>query len=268
MKCRHVQKTLIATSGRRKLSPEVHAHLDDCPRCRRWQTRLQELDDAVSKLPVPSSHGAKAAFVQRMFAGPAAPSRRWHEWIPGRPWQKIAVAVAVSLLLILIWSGVFTREGGSDRPAAPQADPLLAAVLQRHAELATAQSSTQRIRTLTNLSEDLDRETRNLARVARAEDLEALVILYENVVKKGIVTQADEVSPDDRSKLLAEIADRLFRTSQSAEQMAHDVPPAAADPLRRIARIARDANTVLRTKAKTDVAIQDLDPLRHLPAGG
>jgi len=268
MKCRHVQKTLIATSGRRKLSPEVHAHIAECPRCRRWQTRLNELDYAVTILPVPNSSQAKAAFQQKLLADPATPSRRWHERIPGKPWQKIAVAAAASVVIVLLWSGVLKREHAPERIAAPQADPLLASVLQRHSELATAQTSAQRIRTLTALSEDLDSETRSLARVAGSEDLAALAGLYEDVVKKGIVVQSDEIPADDRPTLLIEIADRLFRTSQTAELMIQDVPPSAADPLRQIARTARDANNLLRAKARTEVAIQDPNPVRHLPAGG
>lgn len=268
MKCKHVQKTLVATSGRRTLSEEVRAHLGDCSNCRHWHTRLQELDLAVTRLPVPSAPSAKSAFVQKFLAVTVTPARRWHERLPGTWWQKASVAIAASVLLILVWSGVLTRERLPDRTPAASSDPLLAAVLQRHSELATAPSSVQRLRTLTSLSEDLDGETRNLARVANATELAVLADLYEAVVTQGVYAQADEVPPDDRPKLLTEVADRFFRTSQTADQWVQEVPPAAADSLRRIARTARAANTFLRTKARTDVALQDPEPVRQLPAGG
>jgi hypothetical protein len=268
MKCRQIQKTLLATSGRRKLSSEVSAHVDACDDCRRWQDRLTEIDQAVKQIRVPTSATARSNFVQTLLSETATPSSKWYHQLPGRPWQRVVVAACASVMLILVWSGALTREGPAGKRESDPADPLLATMMQRHNELATAPTTNMRLQTLTRLSEDLDSETRNVARIAGTEDLQALANLYEDVVKKGIVVQADDVPADDRPKLLTEIADRLFRTSQAAELLAADVPPGSADPLRRISRIARDANTLLRTKARTDVAIQDPEPVRQTPAGG
>ena len=83
MKCKHVHQRLLATSGRRKLSGEVLAHLEGCERCRRWQTQLGLIDRAIPMVPVPDSSEAKSALIAQILE-PAAPAAWW----PPRRWRR------------------------------------------------------------------------------------------------------------------------------------------------------------------------------------
>ena len=85
MKCKHAQRGLLSTSGPRKLAAEVLAHLDECPACRTWHVRLQEIDRAVPRLPVPDSSDAKAAVIEQILAEPATLPFR-------KPWWKQGTA--------------------------------------------------------------------------------------------------------------------------------------------------------------------------------
>jgi hypothetical protein len=246
MKCKQAQHRLLATSGGRHLPDEVTSHLTRCPRCRLWQNRLTQIDEAVKHLPRPSSRAAKDAFIAEFLTGPAvmpAPGPLW-----SRPAVRIGVMVvaAASILLLAFGIGPGFRGG---RPTTPGADPLLAAVMKHNAALATADTPQKKVQTLADLADDLHGNTRSLARVASGDDLATLARLYRDVVSVGIVTRADDIPAAERKEILFAIADRLFRTREHAAQLATDVPPAARPALLEISRVAEDADRQLRRKA-------------------
>src|SRR5262245_3072300 len=111
MKCKHVLQRLLATSGPRTLAAEVREHLEGCERCRRWSTRLQQIDAAVPSLPVPDSGEAKERLVRHFLAPPAPVSEP--VWAPRRlrvNWARVLVVSAAAVILALAVTGVFNRE--------------------------------------------------------------------------------------------------------------------------------------------------------------
>lgn len=245
MKCKHAQRGLLSTSGPRKLPADVLVHLDDCPACRAWQVRLQVIDCAVLRLPVPDSSDAKAAAIEQILE-PATLSFRKPWWQHGTAWQRGLVAVAASALLLLVGGRAF-RGATPKANATPPGDPILAQLLDRNLSFAKAPTVQKKVETLAALAQDLERETRALARVASAEELNTLANLYEDVVTQGLIIHAEDVE-DDRVKVLLPIADQLFESSKSMTKLAQDVPPAAGPSLKKIAAAAGKANDALRQR--------------------
>jgi hypothetical protein len=258
MKCQHAQHGLLSTSGPRKLSAEVLAHLDGCTACKAWHVRLQEIDRAVPRLPVPDSSDAKAATIEEILQPITLPFEK-PLWKRGKAWQRALVGIAASALLLVIGSRFFIGRT-PNAVAAPAADPILAQLLNRNLSFAKATSTQAKVETLAALAQDLEDETRNLARVGSAEELETLADLYNDVVTKGLLAQAGDVPPDDCVKVLQPIADRLFQSSKNVAQLAQDVPPAAAPSLKKMAAIAENANQKLRKQTKDDKVTRDTPP--------
>lgn len=258
MKCKHVLQRLLATSGPRRLGDDVLAHLDGCERCRKWADRLTEIDHAVPQVAVPDSGAAKAALMHRFLNEPApVPGSSWRWRDLKISWAHVAAAVAALLLIGVMLNGMF--QGGSGSREVAAADPLLKSVLDRHLELAAADSVEKRVDILEKLSNDLDEQTRTLARVAPAEDLDELANLYVTVVNgdKGLVKRADDVPGVNKQKLLESMASRMRDVANRADRMAGEVPPAAAPPLKKIAAAARDAHGTLGRKAREEKLAQD-----------
>lgn len=251
MKCRHVLQRLLATSGRRKLSPEALAHVAGCRRCQRWKARLGEIDRGVPQLPVPDSRAAKAQFIQQILAEPTTAVRPPWRVRYGVTWQRSVMAAAALVLFALLVSGVFNRERQPKQTAMPP-DDFLAEIVERNVSLATAATPQKRIEELAILADRLEARTRNVARVAGTDDLNDLADLYAMVVSgdKGLVKRAGAVAEDmpaaDKTKLIDPIAERLLRTSQEADRMSREVPPSAVASLQRIAAVAKQAHESLR----------------------
>ena len=248
MNCKHVLQRMLATTGSRKLSPEVLTHLDGCQRCQRWHARLGAIDRAVPLIPVPNSHAAKTAFVQRLLAEPSnatTPSSR--NRISTVTWKRVA-ATAISLAA-LVFAIAFIREAlpPTISKSAEPPDEFLAEVLDHGMILATAATPQKRVEELATLADRLDQRTRRVARVASADDLNEMARLYEMVVggDKGLVARAGKFE-GDKAKVLNPIADRLLRSSQDVESMSREVPPSAMESLKKIAAVAREANQKLR----------------------
>jgi hypothetical protein len=267
MKCKHAQKTMLATSGRRKLSAEVLEHVADCARCKQWKSKLTAIDRGIFLIPTPSGAEAKAAFLAEFLHEPEiVPSSGWMLKLPGTRWQQALAGIAALVLVVLAFSGVLKRERNIPVASTSATDPLLAKVMERNLTLATADTATKRVQTLSDLADDLDGQTRQLALVAHADDLQTLAKLYDEVLKAGIVKQAGEIRLEDRPKVLEPIADRLFKASQQEQQLAQEMPDKAG-PLKQMAQAADEANQKLRKLMKTEVAAQEANPSRP-EAGG
>lgn len=257
MKCRQALQRMLATSGRRKLSPEVLAHVQGCRRCQRFKARLGVIDRAIPQLPVPDSQAAKADLIQQILAQPTTTvSPSWRVRF-GITWQRSVIAAAALVLFVLLVSGVFNRERRPNQPPMPP-DDFLAEMVERNVSLATAATPQKRVEELAILADRLEARTRNVARVASADDLNDLADLYSLVVQsdKGLVKRAGAVAEDlpaaDKVKLIDPIAERLLRASQEAERMSGEVPPAAVASMKKIAATARQASQTLRQKAREE----------------
>jgi hypothetical protein len=261
MNCKQILQRLLATSGPRTISAEVREHLEGCERCRRWATRLQEIDSAVPSLPVPDASGAKAALMAQFLAPPAPLPEP--VWAPRRlrvNWARMVLVTAAGVVLVLAVSGVFNRE--KPRPTSAPQDTLLAQVLDRQLELSKASTVEKRVEALDHLAADLDGGVIQLAYVADKSDLDALANLYDSVVagNKGLVSRAEDVPIAGGKKMLEDIAKRLKHASEDADKRSREVPPDAVAALKRIASTARDAQTRLQKKINEEKVAQDVTP--------
>jgi hypothetical protein len=242
MNCQQVQKQLLATSGRRQLMAEARAHVDGCEQCRAWHDRLREIDESVSR-------DAKASLLNR-FLTPPQPSAS-PMWQRVRiTWPRAVAAAAAVLFLGLALSGVLKREHA---PAGNSAqDELLARVVERNIALATAETVERRVEVLADLGNDLADGARSLAHVAPGSDLNALADMYVSVIsgRRGLVAHADNLPAGESKKVLEPIARRLQSVSDLAEHRSGEVPPAAVEPLRRIAAAARAGRLALDDKIR------------------
>lgn len=247
MKCRLAQNYLYAASNGRRLPDAAVEHVAGCPRCQRIRQQLDRIDLAVPHLAVPNSSSAKAALIERILTMPV-PATAASRVLPYVKWQRVAVGLAASVLALVVGLLMFGNNKGPAKTIDPP-DPLLAMVVESNTKLANARGAKERAEELANLADGLQNETRNVARVASAEDLAALAALYRDVVKKGLMTQADEMTTEERQQTLPGLADRLWKAADDADRLAADVPPAAQGPLKQIAAEARAANQALRKKA-------------------
>jgi hypothetical protein len=259
---------MLATSGRRKLSAEVQEHVADCARCRQWKSKLTAIDRGIFLIPSPSGAEAKDAFLAEFLHEPEiVPSSGWMLKLPGTRWQQALAGIAALVLIVLAFSGVLKRERNIPVASTSATDPLLAKVMERNVMLATADNATKRVQTLSDLADDLDGQTRQLALVAPADDLQTLAKLYDEVLKAGIVKQANEVRLEDRPNVLKPIAERLFTASEQMRRAANEMPN-KAEPLKQMAQAADEASQKLNVLIKkTEVAAQEANPSRP-EAGG
>jgi hypothetical protein len=266
MKCKQVQERLLATSGHRQLPAEVSDHVEGCASCRRWHDGLREIDAGIRQLPVPDSQASKAALIARFLSPTAAPSRPM--WKKVRiTWSRGIAAAAAAIILALGFAGVFNREHRYKVPAGH--DALLARVMERNIELASADSVNKRVKVLADLAGDLDEQTRAWAHVARGDDLNSLAEMFDSIVRsdKGLLVRADELPAGDRKSVLEPIAKSLLVISQRADEDSQRVPPPAIGALRKIAATARDARLAIDHmlmaadgKVRDENLVQDAPP--------
>jgi hypothetical protein len=160
-----------------------------------------------------------------------------------------ALAIAAAVLLLLGWWAVQPPAAPPpERPPTerPADDPLLAKLVRRDVQLARADTPRERLEILANLADDLHDESRALALAATGDGLEDLARLYEQVVRGGIVKQAEALPAAERRLLLRPIGRRLDGAAGATERLLRQVPPEYAPPLRAMVAAAREAYRRLR----------------------
>jgi hypothetical protein len=244
-----------------------------------WQRRLVHLERNIALLPVPPAPKGKAAFVQQFLATPAegltddAPvespesvpvdsatviqtwkfdrltaalrstlnaPRRTLNSVPAPARRRIAASLAAALFFLAfgLWST------GPIGPLAKRpGDPLLAQVMKHDVRLAAARSHRERLDTLTDLTDVLQNDTRELIDAAGPDELTMLANCYEKVVREGVVTQAAALRKEDAAADLDAIAARLLKAAEDAERLAGIRPQATEVILTKIARAARDGES-------------------------
>lgn len=242
MNCEMVQRRLLASEKPDQPPSELADHLATCGSCQDWHRRLLQVELNIGLIPVPAVPFSRQSFLDRLNRNKALPmpkgelsSRRLLRWA-----YPLSGVAAATLLFIIFW------KGHSERPVAEAAKKtarpdLVSSLLARDVKLAKASTSQERISELSKLAEDLQGETRHLARVAAPGDLLALANLYKRVVEDGIIKRATALPAKDRPKILKPIVEGLARVRLEAEDLAQEVPQAAAS-LQVIALAARKGN--------------------------
>jgi hypothetical protein len=216
-----------------------------------------QIESHVPSLPLPLSQG-KEPFLQSFLRGdqllPLAPARKWSRR------QRITLASGLAAAVILVACGIMLMQGLSRRERRPNADAvkgpritdktLAGKLLELNLRLAEAESPRRRVETLARLADNLQGESRALARVAEPKDLDALARLYSMVVRDGIVARARSIPAGERHEALDPITEQLARTRREAEDLAEKAAPDAARPLLLIAAAARSSDRDLRDLLK------------------
>jgi hypothetical protein len=259
MKCEAVQNRLLDLLGS-DVPTELLVHVDGCELCQRFLERARALDAEIATLPVPSSEAAKLAYLDSLTAaGPviktvpstlARGSVSLRELLAKVPVRPVATAAAAVLVGVGVWSA--WPVGG---PPVAKADPprheLLQKVVTLNTELAGVTAPKDRVAKLAGLAADLRSETRALSKAAQKDDMLALAKMYESVVNRGIVTQAEQItmfntpSPAERKAALKAATAELSRAATEITALVPTASQQVQPLLRRIANTARDGEARL-----------------------
>jgi hypothetical protein len=190
------------------------------------------VERAAAHLPVPRADAARSVLVRRLLAQrtgerrpPAASRRRpsvallLGSWIMDphasprrRVGAGLVAGVAAALLLFvtgwLVWYTDHRPPTGVARAAGNSADDSLVAELKRLNVTPTeGNNPRERVKAMADAADKV--YARAKLRRNDAADLVALANLYGRVVDEGIVKHAEELSSEERCKVLKPIADRL-----------------------------------------------------------
>ena len=264
MKCEAAQNRLLAAPDANDPGAKLLAHLADCAACGAVRMEALRLDALLADLPaVPSSEARKAAFLDSIRdAGPiirVKPSRIRTASGTFKPlravrWQHTA-ATAAALLVAVAGIWFFTR-GKAPVPelAEKPRHELLKKEVKHITQLAASDSAPQRMTIWAEWASDLEAETKDLYKVAPADDLQSLARLFERAVHDGIVKQAkllDKHMPAaDRQALFRDAITRLTDAEAETKQLAQNAPPAAQKTLLKMSETARLARTTLEPLVK------------------
>jgi hypothetical protein len=283
MKCETIQSRLLESERPDLLPVEVAAHLKSCSACRKLQRSVAHLERNIRLVSVPPAPNGKAAFVRQFLAAELEASSAENEGasesvngkttiqpfkferlaaalrstlqapratlnsVPAPARRRIAFVLAASLLFLAF---LFWANHGPHGPFVPKpADPLLAEVMDCDLRLAAANSPSERMGPLADLADKLQSRTLSLREHGRPEDLIALADLYEQVVRDGIVAQAQSLKSlplEERARILESIANRLIDASNETEKQAAVLPESSRAPLDSITRAARAGDNALR----------------------
>jgi hypothetical protein len=265
MTCTTVQKRLLAEPGH--LSASLQAHLDECAACRDLQRRVQQIEKAVPRLPVPPST-ARGAFLQR-FRNEATIWETANVRLRNlKRWQITVGALAASLLLFfLAWS-----LAPVDRPQTRQVakagppDQLLTKLLNRNLQMVVANNPKDQVVTLADLAEDLRGQSQPLEYYGgpeRKDTLKDLAGWYGEVVRQG-VTQAEKLPAEQRRQVLDPIMRTLNQAIEEAELLARTNAKSVDDPLYTIAFAAKNGKGQLERLVGRETSwVPELDGLER-----
>jgi hypothetical protein len=265
MNCNVAKRRLMSGTNPDRVSAEIRAHLAECEACGDWHNHLVQLERHVPFVPIPPSKG-KARLLRQLLkelvpadtqdataaATVSVAAAQTVSQLPRcgltRSRATAAGLAAAVLVVVLVGWLVHARRLASAAllSHAPSADALPASLLQRDQRLAGAGTPSERLEILADLAEDLREQTQMLASSATGDQLTALAELYEQVVREGILKQAQSLPAADRPRVLGPIAERLDHAASQIEQMSHGVPPEYSKPLQTIAAAAQDGYSGLR----------------------
>jgi hypothetical protein len=234
----------------------VSEHLRDCSKCRRRQRRVLRLLTAVQQLPPPPDNPqARANVIARVRQSLVPKTRRRSKAARQTffSWWRVAALVAAVFVVAALVVGLLYSLHDRSKPVTPLTDLIASAwkdgdlrtqLLQRDLRLAEAKAPTEQLAALSGMASDLQHETIKQAGRVDVADLSLLAALYERVIHEGVLPSVRMVPPPDRKDVLPPLVAELRKTQMTAEQAAAE-HPAAAEPLRRLARTAGEAAGVL-----------------------
>jgi hypothetical protein len=270
MNCSTARNRILALSQKAAMPDELTTHLDGCAACQAWRQLLQQVDAAIAHAPVPASDGkAKRQLIaqfrpetvavaktkpERKSDKLATPKKVVSPIMPAKPRRPLgerlaklwpAGLVAAGLLVAAVGWAVFGgKSQDNTQTVAVAPDPLLEKAVASKAKLDTASSPAEKIVVLDDLAKGIHEQAKALAKVS-PDDMKSLAHMYEQVVADALVSQAKAVSPDERAKALTRCRDSLRETENEANRLAGEAPPASVQPLRDIARVAKESGNTL-----------------------
>jgi len=234
----------------------VDAHLAMCGACREWHSLLVQLERHVPFIPVPPSKHKSQLLHQllknRQDAAAATLPVMAAQTLPQMPipnssrkWMiRAGLAASILVLVLSAWLVHASRLASSTGQSDKTTDALLARLTQRDQRLANAVTPGERIVILADLAERLQEETQTSS--ANGAQLMALALLYDEVVREGILKQAESLPAKDRLYILGPIAERLDQAANRVEQIYQNVPAEYTQPLQTIAAAAHEGHNRLR----------------------
>ncbi len=279
MNCNALRNDLLGLEEpARPAEASARNHLVRCPACRAWHRRLVYVERTASRLPVPSSAGARDAFVRSFLVGdeaaakpPASPRRSValflgslildrHASPRRRTGAGVVIGVAASLLLFvagwLVWHGQQQDARALAVAQKAPADPLVAELARRSVAVKVEEGATarQRIEAMADAAEQMRRRNKDLASGASAPEMDQWAKLYVRVVKEGILGRAGELPVAERREILEPIAVRLQEAGSEATRLLTEagVREQSKNALREIAVAAAEGCVLLQNLYKTD----------------
>jgi len=248
MKCEACQNAILASERPTRPTAEVREHLAGCAACQTVQKKAARLDDLLTRLPAPDAFRAKAKLMAKLNQSTlAVPSSRVL-WI--RKWLLNPIP-GVAALVVLGVGGFFYFNKKAPQPEMAQKPrhELLTKEMGNVVRLAKADSAPDRLQVWTEWATDIRGETRDLYKVAQADELGSLARMYDRAVTDGIVKQAkmlpQHMDIEEKQKLLKTADAKLAEAGAEAERLLAEAPPQAQKPLKQIVETSREGRKQL-----------------------
>lgn len=273
MICQTTQNRILGLADPAVLAGPLADHVAGCQACQVWHRLLLQMEVAVAGMPVPADTGRGKAETLKQFQAalvkapakpkttkpteavkPVTPAKPREPRKPlgdrvARLWPAGAVA-AVACVAVVLWS--FAGKKGVPEVAAHTADPMLDRVVAAKVQLDVAKSAPDRLQVLAKLADDVQDQAKSLYLVAPGDEMVSLSKMYSDIVTEGLMFQAEALDTAERRILLGDYTDRLAKAEQQAERLAAEAPVGSDEPLRDIARTARDGkNKLARLREKS-----------------
>lgn len=261
MTCQTIQNRILSLTDPRRLPEALRVHVDACPACAAWCATAAKLERFLEVLPAPPAPADKKSVLidELTSAGPVIKNVPRIDRRPSRIRGRHVAALAAAVMVAVGGWWIVTRPSGknADVAVAPK-HPLLEKLVQRSQSLSRAESPAKRLELLGEMADDLNAETRGLARVASPEELNEMARLFDRVVTTGIVRQAGQMAPHalsaaEKAALLDQLAGKLSEAGAEAEKLSREAPPASQPALKTIADSARNGEKKLREIARGGV---------------
>jgi hypothetical protein len=248
MNCETCRNAILAAERTAQPGADARDHLTGCAACQAFAGKAARLDDLLTRLPAPHAFRAKAKLIatlkdsQLAVPGSKVPLYRKLLWnpIPG-----------VAVLVVLGVGGFFYLSKKAPQPEVAQKPrhELLSKEMANVVKLAKADSAPDRLAVWTEWATDLRGETRDLYKVAQADELGSLARMYDKAVAEGIVRQAKllprHMDIEEKQKLLKTADAKLAEAAAEAERLLAEAPPQAQKPLKQIVETSREGRKQL-----------------------
>lgn len=264
MNCASARNRILASTDPRVPSESVRSHLDGCPACRTWHRVVVEVEGAIATFPIPEANGhGKRQLLLQFQSAPAKvekskiekPIKIIKSPLPkavvrpakarqpigerlARLWPAGLIAAAV-LVGAIAWAIYGGKQKDNQALASLGPDPMLKEVVAAKINLDKAPDSLTRVEVLSRLAETIHLEAGSLSKVTPGEEMSSLAGMYDQVVSKGLVPQAQSLTAAERREKLPAFKEKLEKAEQEANRLAAEAPVGSDRPLKKIAETAR-----------------------------